>query len=206
MKVHYLTEVVDRYRSGWLKINQNNGDKVLLPYSTKVLILKPIKDGELIKVLEGESKNLIVAVPYLIQSSQGHFSFFSKKGIKFSKTKIYVNKKTGRLILDKKHYPVSLDKSCTKGKYFVRFPVERRTPAKDYQNEEEGGSRFANSWFPLIKKNEFNFSRFLHYGSYSKGCVTVKHNPDKESCWPEIFFGLMRSRINSTYLATLVVN
>lgn len=206
MKIYYLTHVVDRYHKGWLEAFLGSGDKVSIPYSTQAVILRKAKNYQNIKVLEGGMKNHKLMVPYLRKLGREVYSFFSDDKITFSKLHIIVNSETGTLLSDKKSYPVILSDGFGKGIYYVKFPIRRNKENALYSDETKGGSRFFDTWFPLIKKGEFNLSRFLHFGSFSKGCITVKYSLERKSYWSELFFKIMHSRIDDNYLARIEVN
>lgn len=206
MKIHYLTHVVDRYHRGWLEAVLGSGNKVSIPYSTRVVILRKAGNYQDIKVLEGEMKNQKLTVPYLRKLGQEVYSFFSDDNVIFSKLNIIVNSKASTLLLNNKSYSVLLGDGFEKGIYYVKFPVRRNKDSALYSDEVKGGSRFFDTWFPLIRKGEFNLSRFFHFGSFSKGCITVKYNPEKKGYWSELFFKLMHSRIDDNYLARIEVD
>jgi len=74
----------------------------------------------------------------------------------------------------------------------------------DYFNESIGGSRFAQTWFRLIPEEGIPGDVFLHYGSYSEGCLTVINSKDF-SVWNKIYLELMQCRESSMHVASLFV-
>lgn len=203
--MHYLTRVVDRNYNGWLEIEKET-KKILLPYSTKVSIIKSDTNGEWVKIMEGDKKYELFKVPFLAQSPNSHYSFFTDEKINFSMQTIHINIKDKTLNLDGKLYDIEINKNFNIGRYYLKFPIRKQDTKFAYLDETKGGSRFSDSWFPLISKNELDFSKYLHYGTYSRGCITVKHIIGKKTVWSEIFFKIMHSRINDNYLARVIVN
>lgn len=206
MKTSYLTRVVDRLHSGWLKVELGSGDEISIPYSTKVNVLKTTNKFEFVEILEGKMAKHELAVPFLRKLRCDTYSYFTDERVMFSKLNMRVDRKASVLLLDNKRYRIKLSDDCKNGTYYVGFPIKKKIINKDYSDELHGGSRFFDTWFPLIRKDEFNISRFLHYGSYSEGCITVSHHGSGGKSWSEIFFKIMHSRINNAYLALLEVN
>src|SRR5581483_2221683 len=75
--------------------------------------------------------------------------------------------------------------------YLILNPDRRHSEnvVESYVSEVNGGSRFAETWFPLVK-GEFEF-KYLHYGSFSKGCVTVLSG----SGWKDVYLYVISSRM-----------
>jgi hypothetical protein len=202
--MHYLTEVMDRNHRGWLKI-KDGPDTILLPYSTRVSIVNKNINSETIKIEESDRKGQVIKVPFLLKSTHGHYSFFSKKGIRFSRRIIHVKRKDNVFIMDGKRYAIEISDNCKDGTYFLKFPIRKFNTKGIYLDETKGGSRFADTWFPLVSRDTLDQSRFLHYGTYSEGCITVKHIINMGSVWSDIFSQVMLSRIDDIYLAEIDV-
>lgn len=204
MKTSYLTNVIDRYHRGWLTFAAG-GNQVSIPYLTRVKRIKSTDNFELVEILEGKFANQKVEIPFLQKTGNDAYSYFTDAEIGFKRLDITINRKKGILTLGKNHYVVELSKECENGIYLIGFPIKKRILNKSYSDEERGGSRFYDSWFPLVRKDEFNMSRFLHYGTYSEGCMTVSHHGNKGKDWSDIFAKLMHSRIDNHYLAQVEV-
>lgn len=205
MSTSYLTNVMDRYHGGWLKFEEG-GDQILIPYLTRVKKIKTTEDFEVIEVLEGKMAKQELSVPFLHKLGNDTYSYFTDEKIKFTKLHMSVNKKSEILTLNDKHYHIKLSDECKKGTYYIGFPIKKNIKNMEYPDETRGGSRFFDSWFPLIKKDEFNLSRFLHYGSYSEGCMTVSHRESGGKSWSDIFVEIMHSRVGGDYLAQIEVS
>jgi len=204
MKTNYLTNVIDRYHRGWLTFVVN-GDQISIPYLTRVKMVESTDNFELVEILEGKFANQKVEVPFLQKTGNDAYSYFTDTKIDFKRLDITINRRKGILTLGKNQYVVELSEKCKNGTYLIGFPIKKRIINKNYSDEDRGGTRFYDSWFPLIKKDEFNMSRFLHYGTFSEGCLTVSHLGNKGKDWSDIFSILMHSRINDDYLAQIKV-
>jgi len=203
----YLTNVIDRYHRGWLKPFSDN-NLFFLPYLTRAERIEFNINYEKIKIIEGNFKDYIIKVPYLIKNKRYFYSYFTDEKIEFKKNIIFLNKKNKTMILGKKIYKVEINYDFKKGDYLIDFPIRKNFLNKKYLDENKNGSRFADSWFPLIRKDEFNTFRFLHYGIFSKGCVSFRFDANKGKDWSYIFIKLMNSRIlinDNYYLAKMVV-
>ncbi len=92
------------------------------------------------------------------------------------------------------------------GTYYVLLPEH---PVNDlikenYLDEKAGGSKAANVWFPLLKENGARTQRYIHFGTISQGCVTVKF-PDHGDDWSLLVKKLLQSRIRNGVIGTLHV-
>lgn len=203
----YIDDVLDRQCVGWLE--GSTKDKILIPlcYKTEVTLLDEDKKSQVIKVNEGTHKNTILKIPYKYKDSSTTVSFLSKsRNIK--KISLYLNSKTK--ILDVKNvglFPVEISSDIRLGAYNLQIPSRpiKKVLNADYFDERIGGSRFAQTWFRLIPTKSILEDAFLHYGSFSKGCITVLNNK-KLSVWNRIYLTLIQSRLNDTHVSTLYVN
>lgn len=195
MNKFVVKDVLDAGRKGWLKLNSYEGYDIYLPYTTQVRILESNEHFQKIKVLEGEWEGSTVSIPYKHMDTRYTIQYIDK----------FLFKKGLRLMLDldKKvllvegigAINVAVDKRfLKKGCYEIRLPhvPVTRIPRK-YLYESQGGSRFAESWFQIVPKSDLAKDIYIHFGTYSKGCITVLKNQDK-SVWTELYLHLLAHR------------
>lgn len=99
-------------------------------------------------------------------------------------------------------------KFITHKKYRIMIPFYKHTKIpKIYLDESKNGSRFAETWFQLNSVKCEVTDSFIHFGTYSKGCITIPKSKGKyaETNWNKIYSVLMNSRIDSSTLAWLKI-
>lgn len=203
----YIDDVLDRQHVGWLE--GLTKDEILIPlcYKTEVILLDEDKKNQVIKVREGAHKDTILTIPYKYQDNNVVVSFLSKsRSIK--KTSLNLNTKTK--MLDVKNvglFPVEISSDIKLGAYNLQMPIRpiKKILNSDYFDERIGGSRFVQTWFRLILTEGILEDTFLHYGSFSKGCITVLNNKEL-SVWNKIYLALTQSRLNDMYVSTLYIS
>jgi len=195
MKKHYLNKVRDGYSKGWLKVRLSHNKEVFLPYGLLVEKVDSSNQTETIKILEGPYEGAIAPIPFL-RDRESYFSLFKK-----SKNKsIVLETKDKHLLLNKKVFPVVFDDSIKIGDYFLYLPdyPHNHVATKKYENEAKGGSRFASTWFRLVKDGDslFQSSSYLHFGTFSEGCITFPFfEKIGVSSWNELILALSLSRL-----------
>jgi hypothetical protein len=201
-----IDSVLDRSHSGWLIGLTQDEIKTPLCYKTKVIYIGKNINGEIIKVQEGNHIGKILIIPFQYKDKNTYISYLSKD-IQFDSTFLKLNRNKRILWINNLgEFAVKIDSGIPKGKYYLQIP-ERPVLKKfnpNYFNESLGGSRFAQSWFRLVSEKGKFKDIFLHYGSYSDGCITVINN-SKFSVWNKIYLALMKCRLNKKYLTSLVV-
>ncbi|OGM76132.1 hypothetical protein A2210_02885 [Candidatus Woesebacteria bacterium RIFOXYA1_FULL_40_18] len=205
-KTYFISKILDRFHRGWLTSFSLAGQRTELPYSTKVVLIKNLKDGQLIRVEENNIRGEIVKIPFLFSNFGQHQSYLSKNKINYSKLRLKLRKKDGLLLLGDKKYRCVVDENITNGDYLIKFPLPKLNLDPKLTNETSGGSRFANTWFPITRRDDRSMGRFLHFGSFSKGCITVRFDEDMNSIWSEIYLKIILARMNNNTLASLRVS
>lgn len=207
-RLRFLTEVLDSARNGWLSIKKGE-EKIELPFSTKLFLIKRGEESEIAKVLEGNYRNCVVYIPYMIKNSKIKYSYLSSKSLHIPKADLMI--KSNYLFSKNADLKIKVIKdSLDPGIYRIKFPVKRQKKEINqiYFNETKGGSRFAETWFPILKEEDFFMQRYIHFGTYSKGCVTISYQPKNSFSddWRQLYMYLIRSRDQEKGdLGTLVI-
>lgn len=189
-----VDNVLDKSLRGWLPVTSNNGKKYEIFYSTAVQCEIPKKLKEF-KIIEGFHKLDNVSIDFQKINPRLFVNYVSKGKIgEQSLCLIFVDLEANKLIYNSLGMLHELNiqaNNLKPGKYLILFPDRRHTDkiSIDYLNESNLGSRFAETWFPLVK-GRFEF-QYLHYGSYSNGCVTVISD-GKE--WTNLYSYIIKSR------------
>lgn len=203
----YVDDVLDRQHVGWLE--GLTEDEILVPlcYKTEVILIGENKKGQIIKVNEGGHKGATLTIPYKYRDSDALVSFLSKSSSR-NKTSLNLNTKTKILNFKKVwFFPVEISPNVKHGEYKLQIPIRpiKKIFNPDYFDEKIGGSRFVETWFRLIPTEGILEDTFLHYGSFSKGCITVLNNKEL-SVWNKIYLTLTQSRLNDMYVSTLYIS
>lgn len=204
---YFIGRNLDPLHKGWVKAIIENEGRIDLPFSTRVKLIESQKNYEKILILEGYYKNSIALLPYLSENEDSSYSYLvsTLKLNKNIEAKLIGNK----LTIGSKSWEVSVDyTSLKKGSYSIGFPVKiTKKINPDYLLEKKGGSRFAETWFPINAQNEMFVERFIHFGYISEGCVTVKYNSLhlSSNSWNSVFLRLLTGRKTDQSLGTLKV-
>jgi len=204
---HFLDKVRDSSQSGWLKVARIDGGEISIPYGILAQKLSSDSRGETYRILEGIYEDAIINTP-LIKEGSSYFSALKNKPI--AKINLLLHKSKKRLEIDKQIYLVIFDNSIEEGNYSLLIPdyPHPSMSIKQYSNESEGGSRFASTWFKFVKKENSMFQSisYLHFGTYSEGCLTFPYTKKKSaSDWSNLALRLSRSRIKSGVSSTMKV-
>lgn len=185
-----VKNVLDRDFRGWVPVIDSKGKEFEIFYSTQI---ETKQNSKYFTILEGFNKNKVVTINH---KSLPHRLYSEYLGsMKISESCFLVLDLARSEILfkkDEKMMQVMIQaNNLTPGEYLILNPDRRHTDkiVKDYISETNGGSRFAETWFPLFK-NEFEF-KYLHYGSFSNGCATVLSGSD----WTDIYLYVISSRM-----------
>ena len=202
----YVDDVLDSQHAGWLE--GKTSDEIIIPlcYGTAVTLLDEGKKSQTIRVDEGDHEGAILTIPYKYQGSNAIVSFLSKNLIKHKTSLILDTKRKLLNIKNVGSFSTQISPKIKHGDYFLQIPARpiRKTFNKDYFDEKIGGSRFVETWFRLVPKSGILEDVFLHYGSYSDGCITVLNNK-KFSVWNKIYLELLKSRFNNLYVASISI-
>jgi len=191
---------LDRKLRGWLPVKSITGKSYEIFYSTEIqlknsgkfLLREGFHEGDIVSIKES-------SLPYrLFQTYNGPLKVSRKpfRAIVELSTSRILYEKDGKIV----EYYVQAE-NLQPGQYAILSPDRRRIDkaTKKYISEGNGGSRFAETWFPLVK-HEFEF-QYLHYGTYSNGCITVTSG----SGWTELYLLIMKSRPRKMYHGTITV-
>ncbi len=202
----YIEDVLDREHAGWLEGLTQDGIKVPLCYKTKVTLLDETGKAQNIKVEEGEHKGTILSIPFRYRDKDAAVSYLSKNREKNKRSLILHKTKNTLEIITIGMFKVEISPDIISGIYKLQIPTRpiKKPLNPDYYNENVGGSRFVETWFRLTPTKGVLKDVFLHYGSYSKGCIAVINNKEF-SVWNKIYLILMESRLDDNYVATLLV-
>ncbi len=202
-----IGDVLDRTYSGWLEGINDEGIVIPLCYSTRVKHIEEVRNAQKILIIEGLHKGKIVIISYKYKDRGAKMSFLTPQ-IVFHKATLKLNKMKKELVIPKVGtFSVADTRSIQYGKYKLQIPERPITKPlnPEYFDENIGGSRFSQTWFRLIPEKGNPGEVFLHYGSYSEGCITVLNNKSF-SVWNKIYLYLIKGRVSDVHLATLVVN
>lgn len=188
-----IVNVLDKSLRGWLPVTDINNNKLEIFYTTKI---KPIGKNQF-EILEGYYKSRIINVDYSRIYPRLFTSYTDKLSLKQEQCFIFVEQKNNRLIYKNNEIfneiPVVAN-NIQHGIYSILFPYRRHTDkvSLDYLNEHKSGSRFAETWFPIMK-SKFEF-QYIHFGKYSNGCVTFIGSGEE---WSKLYKYIISSRKNT---------
>lgn len=206
-QVFFIGKNLDPLHRGWVRVTVENEGEVELSFSTQVELLESKQNYQKILILEGYYKNCIAQLPYLVRKGDSSYSCLTQPLRLNNKLKLRV--KGNYLTTNRKSSKIIVDcASLRKGVYRIGFPIKITKKINPvYLSEEKGGSRFAETWFPLITDNEIFVEKFIHFGSVSEGCVTIKYTPQLHTVnsWNQIYMKLITSRKADNTLAVLEV-
>lgn len=199
-----LDNVRDGYQKGWLKASLLNNREIMIPYG--ILVEKLFADNKtaIYKILEGIYQNSLITIP--IREAKVFVSCKTK-----SPLDIQIKVLTKQLRMNGKNYPVIIDSTIRLGVYNVYIPdrPHKENLISKYQYETSGGSRFASTWFRIANTEEsiFNSNIYLHFGTYSLGCVTIPYDKTmNRSLWTDIVMTLSQTRIRHGVCARLLIS
>lgn len=204
-KITYrVNNVLDKDLRGWLPVTDTYKRKLEIFCTT---LVQPNDQFTHFEILEGFHKSKHVAVDYQSISPRIFTDYLDKRvRIKNEPCFLIIELENSILLyksrgkINELHVQV---KNLNPGKYLVLFPDRRHTDkiSQEYIKEGAGGSRFAETWFPLFKE-KFEF-RYLHFGTYSNGCATVLSHQGQQ--WNHLYSYIVKSRYLDCVHGTLVV-
>lgn len=186
----YVDKVLDKNLKGWLPVRKKNCDMFHIPHSTK---LECIED-EKYQILEGIHKFEIVEIDYKSINPRFQLDYLSKIMQYRKKVKLTLMLDAQELVF-KSDIRINIKvfaANIEKGEYKILLPdrphIEKAK--KEYFDESIYGSRFASTWFPIMKN--YHRGQYLHLGLFSEGCVTVLVNQNNN--WGNLYKYLLTSR------------
>lgn len=208
--IKYLAEVLDPRNGGWLKVSVQSEGEVLIPYSTRVKVLKKDRNFEIVQILEGYYKGRMAYFPYSSKDGKSVSSRLGEDILLNRKLDLEISNKTLFLEDAGLNIGVEIDeKRLENGKYLLQFPIKTLKKLNpEYLNEKSGGSRFAETWFPIAIQNTPFIDCYLHFGSYSEGCITIKYEKKNgpSEIWNLLYRDIITSRKTGNTLGILRLN
>lgn len=204
-KLLYLTEVLDSQNKGWLVVQNIYGKDFSLPYLSQV---KENKSGDFYITTGPNINNILEGKKFRNLYSKYFSSYADVVSNNFDKVILSISHRTitvGGLVVKIEF----LENSFTKGEYFILHPIKTlKNINKKYFDEKIGGSRFAETWFPVISDKEKYPASYLHFGTISSGCIVVPYrfSDSSDPVWSEIFKKLMSKINDSILLCNMKVN
>lgn len=197
-----VSNILDKNLKGWLPIIDDENKCLEIPYFT---LLQTIENTNKYLVKEGIIKGKIIRIDYDKIHPRLFERYETEKIDTNEKCLIIVSLKERLLFYELKGNieQSSIDVNDIKtGIYGIYLPSKRfeGNITNNYINEENGGTRFAQTWFPI--KDKIFEARYIHYGAYSRGCVTVLA---ETSAWNKLYIHLMESRIKKDLIGVLKV-
>jgi hypothetical protein len=195
-----VSNILDKSLRGWLPVMDDSDNRFELFYSTRV---KPLNSSGGLLILEGYRKSRAVSIDEQQIKAKLFSVYINKTKVKDEKCVVAVDLKTSKLLFrvngSLKVINIRVN-NLAPGNYTIQFPYSRHSDNVNpsYLSERHGGSRFAETWFPLVK-DKFEF-KYLHFGQYSKGCVTVI-----DPGWSDLYQYIITSREEDCVHGALVV-
>lgn len=199
-----VNNVLDKSLRGWLPVTDTYRRKLEIFYTT---LVQPNDQFTEFEILEGFHKSKRVVIDY--QSINPRiFSAYLDKRVRITNEEcfLFIELENNKLLYKAGGRINELyvqAKNLDPGKYLILFPDRRHTDkiSQEYIRENSDGSRFAETWFPLLKE-KFEF-QYLHFGTYSNGCATVLSHQGQQ--WNHLYNYIVKSRYLDCAHGTLVV-
>lgn len=196
-----ITNILDKDFRGWLPVIDTEGNKFELFYST---LVTPEDNDSNFTVLEGFHMSKEVKIDYKALPHRLFSEYFGSIKIPRKHHSVILDLKSSQIIFEKSGKIVQYSAQANDlelGSYLILNPDRRHTDriTEVYMSEKTGGSRFAETWFPLFKE-KFEF-KYLHFGAYSNGCATILSGEG----WTDLYFNVITSRLNETAHGILIV-
>lgn len=194
-----ITNTLNYTNKGWITGTKKNGIKINIHEFLHVNLIKSYKYYEQIIINEGPTKGTICIIPK---------NFYNQSYLKQAKEQLKSTCSvffTGHsIVLNNNEYQTTKLNLTKNEKYKLGFPVrqENKTLPQKYFHSTMGGSLYANYWFPIYSKNN-HFTAYLHFGSYSYGCITVVFK-EKKDIWTEICSHILNCRLRQKYLTNIM--
>jgi hypothetical protein len=192
----HIGKTLNSKDKGWIIGIKSNGIKIFIHQTLLVEIVKIGAKSDLINIKEGPFKDTLCQIQHNLYGQSYIENNFKQKNINIS-IKDFI------LTIDGQNYQIIQQTRILKGKYFIGYPILQkniRIPPY-YTRESLGGSKFTQTWFPIVSKEDKIVS-YLHFGKISQGCLTVKYQ-DKNDIWTDIYRKIISSRIKNNYLCKI---
>lgn len=189
---YYLSNADER---GWTKANLDGLGSRFLCYGTKVEKIKIDNKFEYIKILDGPFRDFFAKIPFKKVDSKISFLRKLPEDYKENPVKIFYYSDKEQVDIEGLGLFKTAKSSVSlfKGTYFLEIPSypHKKTPIS-YLKEEQGGSKFAETWFRVVPLKNSNSDIFFHFGKLSEGCITI----NQPNSWNIIYYHLIRRRFN----------
>ena len=184
--IKYVKNVSKR---GWLTVRHEDGltEPKVLPYALKVQVIE-IKEGrEFFIVQEGP----LMGHKMSIRLTNEGKSFLTEENLHTRSIHLIYSRENEivQIAGTNKSYWAVLDfaNPIANGIYDLEIPYE---PHHRYGQYYEKYSIYAKTWFRIGHSGD----RYLHFGRYSAGCITVRKQWYNSERWTEIYQLLISSR------------
>lgn len=184
--IRYVKNVSKR---GWLTIKHEDeltGPKVL-PYALQVQVTELKNGREFFIIQEGPLKGHKGSIRLTNEAA----SFLTEENLHTDSVYLIFSKEKETLQIagTNKTYWAVLDSAnpVTNGAYDLEIPYE---PHHRYGEYYEKYSIYAKTWFRIGHSGD----RYLHFGRYSAGCITVRRQENNPAGWNEIYQLLITGR------------
>lgn len=188
-----IVQLKDVDPNGWLLVKLGSGNNIALPASLAVEITNQLGGREVFKVLEGSFKGVEASVA-LDQDGITHLTRLveRKPAIELKLLRAQWKLQIAGLgefeVLD-----MNSQEIIPKGIYKICLPDAPHHGGRVYKKT----ARHAETWFRIGDDSD----RYLHPGSRTKGCITIK-NIDS---WEKIYQHLIFCRLDDLHIGTLEV-
>lgn len=202
--IYHIKNILDKTYRGWINIPGKEFEYFLC-YNTKVYLLSREKEFEIIKIINEPFKNAIIKLPYKIKEKYNFVSFLEKKsndnGNNFYSVRYDCNKNELSIPGLIKLATVYNKNPLPSGIYNILIPKFPHTKKckKIYLDENNNGTRFAETWFQIDYDKRNNF---IHFGKISDGCITVN---DSGSNWTKFYMFLMNNSRKGNIISQLEI-
>lgn len=207
--MYFIDKILDPTLRGWIKVLKQNSKEVFICYGTRAELLETKIFYQVILIKEGIYKGQEVRIPYKRRSNSYKISYLSELTKPQGPAELFLD--ITKSILYSPHlgkFKVVIKNDIQYGLYYLQLPdyPHSNRIGNEYLDEKRGGSRFSETWFKIIPRNNEESEIYLHFGKYSEGCITVLYDSkSKVQMWNKIYLYLMSLRLDSTNVGILKV-
>lgn len=200
MKKYALKNNLNKEHRGWVDVVVD-GLPQKLCYNTTVKLLERNKKREVVEILDGWLAGRIAYLAYM-QKRGNEFISYLDEDLKSSNKLVIKYDKFKSVLIFPSFRLNTLYCDFPAGIYNILIPRYPHSKSGRYITEEDGGSRFAETWFQVESKERNVGARFIHFGRISEGCITVI-GPGGH--WNKMYLFLMNNRVDHRRVAILEV-